>query len=181
MTPSATRVLVLAASGALMLGATVTHACERTKSAVASACSPKSTTVAAAPAKVSTDKSCAAPSAVTAKKAGKKAVPVAAAKKTAPAVAGMRVQRDPETGDLVPASKSLVADGLPVMDEMPSDLPQVALPGGGYMVDLQGYMQEYATLQIDAKGHRHFKCTSHPRATLKAPPVAPVTVDRSEK
>ena len=179
MTQRATRVVSLVAAGALTLGAAAAWACENksTKTASASSCGVKSTTVATAK----------APATVTSRKAtpvrATKAPAATAAKKAAPAVAGMRVQRDPETGELTvaPGLKVIGADGLPLSEGIPTDLPQTPLARGGYTIDLQGFGQEYSTLQLDAHGHRHFKCTTHPRATLKSAAVAPVLVDRSEK
>ncbi len=91
----------------------------------------------------------------------------------APAAAGMRAYRDPETG-LVGGMGPLPAigtDGLPRLDEAPTDLPQTRLPDGSWLIDLQGWYQDYAVLRIDAQGHRVMSCTPHPRAVLRNAPV----------
>jgi hypothetical protein len=92
--------------------------------------------------------------------------------------AGMRIYKDPETGQ-ISGHASLPAigtDGLPVVDDNPTDLPQVRLADGSYMIDLQGYFQDYAIIRLDAQGHRVMSCTPQPRTALKGrlPVVAPL-------
>jgi hypothetical protein len=98
---------------------------------------------------------------------------VVAAPAPALAAAGMRAYRDPETG-LVGGTGPLPAigrDGLPKLDDAPTDLPQVQLPDGSWLMDLQGWFQDYAVLRLDGQGHRVMTCTPHPRAALRNAPV----------
>lgn len=104
--------------------------------------------------------------------------------KSAPAQAGMRAYVDPETGTIgsLPGAFAIAPDGLP--GDVALVLTEVPLPLGGYTIDLQGTMQEYSVLKIDARGNRSWTCTKDPRAALKATPVpasAGVTLAYPEK
>ena len=176
----ATRLFTLAAAGVFAVSAIAAQACEREKSATAAACNTKSCPASA----------CAAHATTTAKNATvtKKKSPAvrnasaSAAAKKAPASASMRIYRDPETGTLGvdPQVKAIGTDGVVDLKETPVTLTEVALPnGGGYMIDLQGTGQDYATMQIDAKGNRKVTCA--PARTGKSVKVAPATTNFPEK
>lgn len=90
---------------------------------------------------------------------------------TAPA-SGMIVQIDPATGgavDLLPGTANTLAQAQPFntstegLVEVPS-----AVPGGGYMVDLQGRFQHTLTVTIDANGAHFSSCTTAPSTQAPA-------------
>ena len=79
---------------------------------------------------------------------------------------GMIVQIDPNTGgavDLLPGTANTLAQAQSFntstegLVEVPS-----AVPGGGYMVDLQGRFQHSLTVTIDANGAHFSSCTTAP-------------------
>jgi len=169
MTPRVTRVLTATVLGTFALAASAAWACDANKSSKATACAPgsKSTVTAAgaAPARGTSAVKKAIPTA-------RKIAPATAAKKSAPAEAGMRVSRDPETGTIggMPAA-TIAPDGMP--GDVEVVLTEQPLPNGrGFYIDLQGTMQDYSVLQIDAQGHRHQGCTKDPRTALKRVPAA---------
>ena len=98
--------------------------------------------------------------------------------------AGMRIFRDPVTGEIGPPP----ADAGAHMEEsavIPTDdagLRQVRLPDGSYMVDLQGRYQESMVIQIDANGNRVVRCVDDPKKALQQKPTPvsqePVREDR---
>lgn len=200
MTPKATRVLIFGLVAALTLGAAAAWACERSKSANAgaSACAMKSTTVAAkscaASASCPITASCPAGSCSAAKKAdvtaaskpaARTAKPVAMvpAKKSSATTAGMRAYRDSETGIVGGGPVvGIDADGTALVSGTPVVLTEQALPGGqpGRFVDLQGTGEDYATMTIDARGHRVFHCAP-PRVAKSKTPAAPAATAYPEK
>ena len=95
------------------------------------------------------------------------------------AEAGMRIYRDPETGDIgMPGPEHMVTDANANQDV--SDLKQVRLPDGSVMIDLQGRFQETMIMTIDAKGQRAVRCATDPKAAdLKAPAAAPAPAQPS--
>lgn len=84
---------------------------------------------------------------------------------------GLMAFLDPETGLLTGS----IGDFQPPVDPTQSITPlsEVTLANGAVMIDLQGTMQDYMILSIDALGHRSFHCATDPRQALK--PQAPVT------
>lgn len=88
-----------------------------------------------------------------------------------PGTSHLRVARDPETGGWTLAP--LVADGT-ALDRAPSPdqqmavnqssagLFQVALPHGGWAMDLQGRFQSYSVVRQDVTGHLHYDCGEDP-------------------
>ena len=84
---------------------------------------------------------------------------------------GLMAFLDPETGLLTGS----IGDFQPPVDPTQSITPlsEVTLANGAVMIDLQGTMQDYVILSIDALGHRSFRCATDPRLALK--PQAPVT------
>lgn len=170
MTPRVTRVLTATVLGTFALAASAAWACDANKSAKATACAPgsKSTVTAtgAAPARGTSTVKKATPTA-------RKTVPATAAKKAAPTDAGMRAYRDPETGTIggIPDVAAIGLDGMPGDAEVV--LVEQPLPNGrGWYIDLQGSLQDYSVLQLDAQGHRHPGCTKDPRTALKRVPVS---------
>jgi hypothetical protein len=116
----------------------------------------------------------------------------------APAMAGMVVGIDPETGEM----------GMPTPDQMQklSESPQYQVdhssaglleihhPDGSVSIDLQGRFQEYATVRIGPDGKLIYQCvdgpenakrvleSSAPAGTGAAPPaVAPVSTAPEER
>jgi len=188
MTPRATRVLTLVAAGALTLSAAAAWACDRSKTnastASAAACPAKVTAVAAK--SCAGSGSCSAHSTLTAKKAApaaKKSATATAAKKPAKTEAGLRAYRDPETGlfTSAPEVKTIGDDGVVDLKEAPVTLSEVPLGDGkGYMVDLQGFGQDFATMRLDAKGNRVLTCAPA-RGAKKIAPAASSTPAFPEK
>lgn len=181
MTPRATRVLSLSVLGALTLAASAAWACDATKSANATACAPKAATAVTAaksapakPARIASSTKKSVPA------TARKSAPVTATKKGAPIEAGMRAYIDPETGTFtsLPEVSAIGTDGIP--GDVAVVLVETPLPGRGYTIDLQGTLQDYSILHIDAKGNRHQSCTKDPRTALKCV-HAPVTPAFPEK
>ena len=106
------------------------------------------------------------------------AAPAPAAQPTGtPSDAGMRAYIDPETG--------LITSQPPPGQQLePSEIKQEPvlheeiLPDGSVMVDLQGTLQDYMVLQLDANGHLVMRCVEDPKAALETPPPAPQREDR---
>jgi hypothetical protein len=99
--------------------------------------------------------------------------PVAtAAAPSAPASAGMRAYLDPETGVIGPMPRS--AAEAAELDAVGGELPdpiEIRRPDGTVLLDLQGHMQEYYVVQLDANGKRVVRCVSDPKLALEAPPA----------
>lgn len=181
MTPRATRVLSLSVLGALTLAASAAWACDANKSARATACAPKAATaVTAAKAAPATPARIATTSRKSVPATARKSAPATATRKSAPTEAGMRAYLDPETGTFtsLPEGAAIGTDGIP--GDVAVVLVEQPLPGRGYIMDLQGSLQDYSVLHIDAKGHRHTGCTKDPRTALKRVP-APVSPAFPEK
>ena len=97
--------------------------------------------------------------------------------------AGMRIFRDPVTGEIGPppadAGAHMESAVIPTDD---AGLRQVRLPDGSYMVDLQGRYEESMVMQIDANGNRVVRCVDDPKKALQQKPTpvsqAPVREDR---
>ena len=97
--------------------------------------------------------------------------------------AGMRIFRDPVTGEIGPppadAGAHMESAVIPTDD---AGHRQVRLPDGSYMVDLQGRYEESMVMQIDANGNRVVRCVDDPKKALQQKPTpvsqAPVREDR---
>jgi hypothetical protein len=91
---------------------------------------------------------------------------------SAPASAGMRAYLDPETGVIGPMPRS--AAEAAELDAVGGELPdpiEIRRPDGTVLLDLQGHMQEYYVVQLDANGKRVVRCVSDPKLALEAPPA----------
>ena len=108
----------------------------------------------------------------------------------APGVAGMRVERDPETGGWrVPVASSRPEDLSGAQSLLSAEqanrsaegLSVVLLPDGSRMVNLQGRFQEYFVATRQANGRLGFSCGTLPDGgTPFVPPVlAPLTAPAS--
>ena len=84
---------------------------------------------------------------------------------------GLMAFIDPETGLLTGS----IGDFQPPVDPAQpiAPLKEMTMANGAVMIDLQGTMQDYMILSIDALGHRSFRCATDPRLALKL--QAPVT------
>ena len=87
---------------------------------------------------------------------------------------GLMAFLDPETGLLTGS----IGDFQPPVDPAQPIAPQpvfrqMTMANGTVMIDLQGAMQDYMILSIDALGNRSFHCATDPRQALKS--QAPVT------
>ena len=175
MTPRATRVFSLSVLGALTLAASAAWAGDANKSAKATACAPKATTaVTAAKAAPATPARIAATTKKSVPATARKIAPATATRKSTPTEAGMRAYLDPETGTFtsLPEGAAIGPDGLP--GDVAVVLVEQPLPGRGFTIDLQGSLEDYSVLHIDAQGRRHMNCTKDPRTALKRVP-APVS------
>jgi len=89
--------------------------------------------------------------------------------KSNPTAAGMRAYLDPETGTIgAPTTAQSAIAGTRA--DGPT-LHEVVLPDGSVMMDLQGTLQDYMIMNIDAKGHRVMRCVPNPTEALKSTPT----------
>jgi hypothetical protein len=93
--------------------------------------------------------------------------------------AGMRIFKDPETGEIgMPtADQSAVLETDANSEDM-TGLTQVTLPDGSVMIDLQGRFQESMVMQITPSGERVVTCTRDVKKTLAQ---TPTTTQREER
>jgi hypothetical protein len=103
---------------------------------------------------------------------------------TQPFTFGLMAFLDPETG---------LVGGSPGDFQMPVDparpiapqpvLQQMTMANGAVMIDLQGTMQDYMILSIDALGNRSFHCATDPQQALKSkvPATTPPASTPSER
>jgi hypothetical protein len=98
-----------------------------------------------------------------------------------PVVAGLRAFLDPETGLITSPIGSMLApvDGS-VIEADYSNLPQIQLPDGSFMIDTRGIMMDDFMVRIDALGHRSFACSRDANAA-PAPVLAPTTSPYAER
>jgi hypothetical protein len=104
--------------------------------------------------------------------------PVRATVEPTPAAgqAGMRIFRDPETGEIGPPTAENAAAiareaGEPVDN---AHLPVVRLPNGGYELLIDGKIEDAMVMTIDKKGNRVVKCVQNdPTAHQQEPALAP--------
>ncbi len=106
-----------------------------------------------------------------------------AAANTAPAAgeAGMRIFKDPETGQVGPPTAenaAILAREAPVEIDR-ANLPVIKLAQGGIEV-LTGQIEDAVVVKIDSRGHRVFTCTTDPKAALKTP-AAPAPAPREDR
>jgi hypothetical protein len=91
-----------------------------------------------------------------------------------PIVSGLRAYLDPESGLITSPIGGLQAPADLAMESDYSNLPQVQLPNGSWMIDTRGMMGDEAVITIDALGHRAFSCVhAAPHAMVTAPIIAP--------
>jgi hypothetical protein len=99
--------------------------------------------------------------------------------KAVPGAAGMRIFRDPETGEIGPPTAENTAS---LVAEKPVDvttLPVVALPGGGYELLIDGKIEDAVVVKKAANGKLVWMCTQDPHtANQKPAPAAPKREDR---
>ena len=105
-----------------------------------------------------------------------KAAAPAKTEAAAPATAGMRIYRDPETGELTStpsaADAAAAAKDAELGDATMSEPVQTVLPDGSVMLELNGHGQEYFMMQKDKDGNLVTRCVQDPKAAAAAP-VAP--------
>jgi len=87
----------------------------------------------------------------------------------APAEAGMRAYLDPETGVIGGLPATLEPAGTEGVQAIEPVLREEVLPDGSVMMDLQGTMQEYFLIQLDADGNRVVRCVQDPAKALATP------------
>jgi hypothetical protein len=116
-------------------------------------------------------------------------VKVRATHVTTQSAAGMRIFRDPETGELGPPSAAQAAElsakraGTEDLEFSGAGLQEVHHPDGSVSMDLQGRFQEYAVIRRDANGHLVQGCVPGAKAARKfmqaaASPPAPVLEEK---
>jgi hypothetical protein len=85
-----------------------------------------------------------------------------------PGEAGMRIFLDEETGQITSTPSPEQAASLAgSIESLPESLPERVNADGSVGVDLQGYFQEYAVVQLDANGHRVVECVPNPQEALR--------------
>lgn len=174
--------LALAATATLAVGA---HACDSAKSASAMpACGAVKARTASAVAKPAVTPpaagTAAALPALVSPTAAPAPAPFASLPNFAqPVVAGLMAFIDPETGMLSgPIGELQVPGDLSNAFGPTPDLTPTPLPGGGFVVDLQGTLQDYYVLTIDPLGRRSIRCVqdarqAHMHTHTHAAPIAP--------
>lgn len=177
MTPAATR--FLSAGVALLVGASASWACDH------GAKTAQATSASACVSKVSASKaSCPAVGTTAAKGASVKKATTrksAAVSKRSPSTAGMRAEIDPETGMI-----GGVAPRLPRVEALSGDsrdvvLTETPVSPRGFTVNVEGVMEDYTVLRIDAQGRRVMTCTPNPKKVLQSRPVAKSNPNFPEK
>jgi len=93
---------------------------------------------------------------------------------------GMRIFRDPETGEIGPPSaenlRRLAAESGSPQD---LNLHQYPLPNGGWAADMDASQNlESVVMQIDKNGKRVVRCVKDEKAAHQHPVQAPVREDR---
>lgn len=101
---------------------------------------------------------------------------------------GMRIFRDPETGEIGPPTAAQAAevariDGAENLEFSSQGLEQVRHADGSVSMDLEGRFQEYLVVRKDASGKIQKSCVQGAKGAKKlidapAPAPAPVTKDR---
>jgi hypothetical protein len=89
--------------------------------------------------------------------------------KSNPTESGMRAYLDPETGTI--GAPGVSQSAIAGTQSTGPALQEVVLPDGSVMVDLQGTLQDYMILNIDAKGHKVMRCVPNPTEALKSTPT----------
>jgi hypothetical protein len=91
---------------------------------------------------------------------------------------GMRAFIEPETGKLGPPSVTSTA--VPGEESAPPAAAPILvhMPDGSDMLDLQGTMQDYTVIQLDASGRVETRCVQDPNAAARPLPPAPQREDR---
>ena len=129
----------------------------------------KSTTTAPAPAPFAAVRVVSAPAAP---QAALPAPATTVAPATVAGAAGMRIFKDPETGEIGPPDARTVAVDNDGTSRDLTGLQQVTLSDGSVMIDLQGRFQEAMVMQITPDGKRVVTCTQDVKKTLSHPPVS---------
>ena len=186
--PSARAVLLIAA--ALVSAAAVTAVIAGTRSAAGKTAPTVSTATEAvcpaepgcmdrpecAPSKAAvSDACCSAPQDAAAKSAAagsEGASGAAAVPGASPAIAGMMIALDPESGQYGMPSPEQIAE-LSAADKQAvshsgEGLVEVRHPDGFVSIDLQGRFQEYSVAKIDVDGKPQIGCGNDPAAALRA-------------
>jgi hypothetical protein len=106
-------------------------------------------------------------------------VPVADTPATPPpAAAGMVVAIDPETGQLgMPTSEQLLELSpleMNAASRSSEGLHEIALPGGGFAIDLQGRFQEFVIVETGPDGRLRQRCVDDHAAQSARRVTAPV-------
>jgi hypothetical protein len=120
------------------------------------------------------------------------ALPQAAALATAPAApsliapgaAGLIISIDPETGLFVPATAEQRLQLMPKEENMLSrssvGLVEIALPGGGVMIDLADRFQDFSFASVGPSGRLVYGCATDPlwlSRALTMPPATPAVLE----
>jgi hypothetical protein len=104
--------------------------------------------------------------------------PAPAADKATALQPGMRAFIEPETGKL---GQPAVVPALTPEEEAakPANEPVlVHMPDGSDMLELNGAIQDYMVIKLDANGNKVVNCVEDPKAALQTPPPAPQREDR---
>lgn len=94
--------------------------------------------------------------------------------KTTVGAAGMRIFRDPQTGEIGPPTPETLSSG-PIQQNDVAGLTPVRMANGGLKVDLQGRFMESMMVQLDANGKPVVGCVhDDPSALARVPAQAPL-------
>ena len=97
--------------------------------------------------------------------------------------AGMRIFRDPETGEIGPPTEENAAI-IAHDSDVPFDntkLPTVNLPGGGVELLIDGKIEDAVVMKIDAQGHRVVTCVTDEKAAHKHAPAKTPAATREDR
>jgi hypothetical protein len=103
----------------------------------------------------------------------------AGASATSSTEAGMRIFKDPETGQIGMPTPEALAPLATTPENF--QFKQVRLPDGSYMVNLEGHNQETMVMHIDAKGNRSVSCVTDPSVKSILNPAPAQTPKREEQ
>jgi len=101
-----------------------------------------------------------------------------------PGAAGLIISIDPETGLFVPATAEQRLQLMPKEENMLSrssvGLVEIALPGGGVMIDLADRFQDFSFASVGPSGRLVYGCATDPlwlSRALAMPPAPPAVLE----
>jgi len=93
--------------------------------------------------------------------------------------AGMRIFRDPETGEIGPPTaenlRQLQLEQRSQSVRGNTEMRTITLPNGTVELINDGQVEDAIIVQVDAQGHRVMRCVENQKTALKQTPVAPAS------